>query len=32
MIKEFRNLYRSPEVAYASLDFSGKGFITQEDF
>ncbi|CDW79951.1 px domain containing protein [Stylonychia lemnae] len=30
--KEFRDLYRSSEVAYASLDFTGKGFITQADF
>ena len=29
--KEFRDLYRSPEAAYASLDFKGKGFITKED-
>ncbi len=29
--KEFRDLYRSPEAAYASLDFIGKGFITKDD-
>jgi hypothetical protein len=29
--KEFRDLYRSPEAAYASLDFKGNGFITRED-
>ena len=29
--KDFRDLYRAPETAYASMDFRGKGFITQED-
>ena len=29
--REFRDLYRSPEAAYASLDFKGKGYITRED-
>lgn len=32
MSREFRDLYRSSETAYASLDFSGKGCITQDDF
>ncbi len=27
-----RNLYRGPDRAYSSMDFSGIGFITEEDF
>ena len=29
--KEFRNLYRSSETAYGSLDFKGKGYVSPED-
>jgi len=32
MRKEIRNIYRGPEKAYAALDFSGIGYITQEVF
>ena len=32
MSKEFRNLYRSAETAYGSLDFHGKGYITLDQF
>lgn len=27
-----RNIYRAPERAYASMDFTGKGEITEENF
>ena len=27
-----RNLYKIPDVAFADIDFSGKGYITEEDF
>lgn len=27
-----RDIYRGPEKAYASMDFTGKGYITEEDF
>jgi hypothetical protein len=30
--KELRNLYRAPEKAYSSMDFYGRGYITEEDF
>ena len=30
--KELRNTYRGAEKAYASMDFTGKGFINSEDF
>ena len=29
--RAFRDLYRSPEAAYASLDFKGKGYISKDD-
>ena len=29
--REFRDLYRSPETAFASLDFKGKGYLSRED-
>lgn len=32
MSREFRDLFRSPESAYTTLDFNGKGYVTQEDF
>ena len=32
MKKELRNIFRGPDKAYASMDFYGKGFITEEDF
>lgn len=32
MSKEFRDLYRSSEESYGSMDFKGKGFISHEDF
>jgi len=25
-------MYRGPEKAYSSMDFSGRGYITEEDF
>ena len=25
-------MYRSSEAAFAALDFSGKGYVTEEDF
>lgn len=28
----FRNIYRGPEKAYSSMDFTGHGYITEEDF
>ncbi len=31
MSKEFRDLYRAPETAYANLDFKGQGYITREN-
>ena len=31
LAKEFRDLYRSPEAAYAALDFNGKGYICKDD-
>lgn len=30
--KEIRNLYRSHDRAYAALDFSGIGYITEDTF
>jgi hypothetical protein len=30
--KEMKNTYRGPDKAYASMDFTGKGHITEEDF
>lgn len=27
-----RNLYRGPDKAYASMDFTGVGYITETDF
>lgn len=30
--KELRNIYRAPEKAYSSMDFTGLGFITENDF
>jgi hypothetical protein len=30
--KELKNTYRAPDKAYASMDFSGRGFILEEDF
>ena len=30
--KELKNLYRAADRAYSSLDFNGRGFITEEDF
>lgn len=30
--KELRNVYRGPEKAYSSMDFTGRGYITEEDF
>ena len=30
--KELRNIFRAPERAYASMDFYGRGYITEEDF
>ena len=30
--KELRNIYRSPDKAYASMDFTGKGDIKEHDF
>ena len=30
--KELRNIYRGPEKAYSSMDFTGRGYITEEDF
>jgi hypothetical protein len=32
MRKEMRNMFRSAEAAYASFDFSGLGFITEDAF
>lgn len=31
LAKEFRNLYRAPETGYGSMDFNGKGYITQDE-
>ena len=30
--KVMRDLYRSPDKAYASMDFTGVGQITEQDF
>ena len=30
--KELRNIFRGPDKAYASMDFTGKGYITEDDF
>ena len=30
--REFRNVYRGPDKAYASMDFSGVGHISEEGF
>jgi hypothetical protein len=30
--KELKNIFRAPERAYASMDFYGRGYITEEDF
>jgi hypothetical protein len=32
LLKVMRNLYKIPNVAYADIDFTGKGHITEEDF
>jgi hypothetical protein len=32
MRKEIRNLYRGPDRAYAALDFTGVGHVTEKDF
>lgn len=32
MKKELRNIFRGPDKAYASMDFYGRGYITEEDF
>jgi hypothetical protein len=32
LAKELRKLYKSPQDAYGSIDFTGKGFITEQDF
>ena len=32
MKKELRNTFRAPERAYSSMDFYGRGYITEEDF
>lgn len=32
MRKVFRNLYRAADKAYSSMDFTGIGYITEEDF
>ena len=32
MRKVIRNLYRGPDRAYAALDFTGVGYVTQKDF
>ena len=30
--KELRNIYRGPDKAYSSMDFYGRGYITEQDF
>lgn len=30
--KELRNIYRGADKAYASMDFTGVGYITEQDF
>jgi hypothetical protein len=30
--KELRNIFRGPDKAYSSMDFTGRGYITEEDF
>ena len=30
--RELRNLYRGPDKAYSSMDFTGIGYITESDF
>ena len=30
--KEICNIFRHPERAYATMDFHGRGYITEEDF
>jgi len=30
--REMKNIFRAPERAYASMDFYGRGYITEEDF
>jgi hypothetical protein len=32
MRREIRNLYRGPDRAYAALDFTGVGYVTEQDF
>jgi len=32
MRKVIRNLYRGPDKAYAALDFTGVGYVTEKDF
>lgn len=32
MRREIRNAYRGPDRAYAALDFTGIGYITEKDF
>ena len=30
--KELKNLYRAPDKAYSSMDFTGIGYICEDDF
>lgn len=30
--KELKNVYRSADKAYSSMDFTGRGYITDDDF
>jgi hypothetical protein len=30
--KGFRSIFQGPEVAYGSMDFYGRGYITEDDF
>lgn len=32
MQRELKNVFRAPDYAYSSMDFSGRGLITEEDF
>ena len=32
MRKELKNTYRGPDKAYGSMDYTGRGFISQDDF
>ena len=31
LLKELRSLFKTAEIAFAQIDFSGKGYITEED-